>query len=161
MPLVVFNYVGEKEHPGQELPLHNYVQTLRLPRNAQDKTWKLVAVFATYLSNNKENFQTFEFTIPQLMRNENILYQNKGVDTTPPPEVLRYQRKHTDGSLNIDGLVVQQSVFGAVIEQPNLSFGRVKLEGEEISIVATARIGNFDKRPCSLRNFSVILEYNE
>jgi hypothetical protein len=123
----------------------------------------LRSVFGLYHDDLKEDFQVLEVSFPELMKSHNVLMVGKGVDTSEPNECFRFYRNNTSLSAIVKSDFVnhENSCFGLVADHPNFSFGEVKLEEEQVSVVVSARLGSASKRVCKLNSFSIILEYDE
>lgn len=158
MPLIIFNYLQEHDNPSNDV-LNEFRQTIVLPRHSLDKRWRLHAVNAVYHSDDKENFQTFEFRIPELMNNEKILYATKGLDVEAPKDTFRfYAKQHQTQSF---GGIREYSVHSICCEYPDLDLGFHDKSSGELNLYTSAKVGNGDRLHCTLNSYSIILEYEE
>jgi hypothetical protein len=161
MPLVIFNYLQTEDNPTDDV-LNNFKQTIELPRHALDKRWRLVAVNAVYHSNTKEDFQSFEFRIPELMSNEKVLYAVNGVNIEDPEESFRFYVKHHQiTALEPPAEGREFSAHANVSEYPNLDLGLHDKTTGELNLFASAKEGKHNRKHCKLNSYSIILEYEE
>ena len=160
MPLVIFNYQQSEDNP-TIVHLDQYKKTIILPDHALDKRWRLHAVNAVYHDNAKENFQTFEMKIPQLMNSEKMLYSTKGIGGVgPPEESFRFYVNHHQFS-HVEGNIRWPTVHGYVSEYPNYDLGFHDRSSNEISLIVTPRRGNGKQVLSRLNSYNIILEYEE
>jgi len=158
MPLVIFNYNQHQDNPNDD-PLDNFRMKIKLPRYSLGKAWKLVSVQALYYSDLKNNFQSFEFSIPELMGAENVMFVNEGVKTEPLSNCFRYYNNNQ--MVGVRSSEREYAAHGVVSEFPDLNLGLHKGDSEELNLIASARVGNGDRVVCTLNSFSIILEYEE
>lgn len=159
MPLVIFNYNQSVDAKSTQT-LENYVQKIQLPRYALDKRWKLLSVNAINYNNARDNFQTFEFRIPELMKADNVIFVTQGEDVPKPEDSFRFYVKHHQLA-NTTGGIRNYACFSAVDEKPNFDLGMHSGDSEELTLIATARKGNGSRAISSLSSYSIILEYEE
>lgn len=167
MPLVIFNYDQAVDVVGAPV-LDHFTQELEIPRWGHDRKWKLLAVNAAYMSNEKEDFRHLEVSFPELMTTKNVVYANTSVDNTETPEnafrfYVNTYPSHYDADNRPSNAVtaLEDSVQKTVSVYPNYDLGTHRLENTKISCVVSAKAGNVLGGAVSLRSYSIILGYEE
>lgn len=158
MPLVIFNYLEIKDNPNEQLD--HFKKTIVLPRHALDKRWKLLAVNALYHDSRRENFQTLDVYIPELMSSEKVLYASEGIGVEKAEQGLRFYVNHHQTS-QVNSVDREYSIVSYISDYPNLDLGFHDKSSGELNLICTARVGNGNREICYLSGYSIILEYEE
>jgi hypothetical protein len=146
MPLVVFRSTSTEV-------LDRTPFTVNLNSVPKQKEWKLKHVTATYFNTTSADFRILEIECPVLFDKANVHFFHDYQVSIEPRNALAFYVNHMMSAGN-----GQDSYFKSIDVHPDIDFGRLSLDSQELTIYVSARQGSGNRSPVALNDFCIVFE---
>lgn len=146
MPLVVFRSTSTDV-------LDRTPFTVNLNTVPRRKEWRLKHVTATYFNTTSADFRILEIECPALFDKANVHFCFNSPTDIEPRRALAFYVNHMMSAGN-----GQDSYFKSIDVHPDIDFGRLSLDSQELTIYVSARQGSGSRSPVPLNDFCIVFE---